>query len=802
MAISLQDLLDDGNDSMREQAATNRIPYDVFTMRELITPQYRVDVTSKDDVEWSNWVGEHEGKRKRHRPSTKEKLLSSVVKRALSGEQVRAVGSGHSHSNVPEPPDDYIDLNPGGPNRRGRGPDSPGTEEGGINATLDNKNYSWLRRESVLQQDGQLDNSHTVEHLKRLEAGTILRRLNRHILHPNGFALENMGSFDGQTIAGAVNTSTHGTGVQLGSISDSVRSVEIATVPESEAGGPIVRMYRIEPTDGITDRRSFEADTSDHEMELIQDDDVFRSVVVGYGCLGVVYAYTMEVTDNYWLREETSLMPWSELKAELNENGVEDFLTRDGCRHVMILVNTAAEQVPEDKLIDSLWEDPGEHEDYRDPVCLVRRQYKEELSLDSENVDNNRNVYKPGDWDEGIADERWPPERRKTTARDVGQEVFNQLHPLKPNKKKAKQIHRRFFHPTHKRKPFVKKKRNTAWYVALRRTRDSGNLNSSEYRHPEPPQPAPTTEIGVALDDLVDAVDAVRKRVRSVKQGTEIPASEKKDRAIDRKVFFGAPMGLRFTAPSEHFLSPEFERQTAMVEVPLPVNREGNETNAFSRTDIPALTQDEMRDWVVEPALDKIERHLLDNFEARPHMGKHNNVDADWLDETYEYFDASNTEEVETGWYQAYRRFNAFGTFNNKFTDEQLELHSFDPGEKSAENETDETLDDDHETDTPTETSTPTTRSTEDRGDTAQPTASDTKSSSPTEESTSVDGPGFNVLTGLASAGSTAWLLHRRLGKEEELSESEAGEHSDDSTDETADDEAVGTKGGPTDSDP
>jgi hypothetical protein len=777
MAISLQDLFDDGNVSMREQAEANNLPYDVFTMRELITPQYRVDVTSKGGVEWSNWVGEHEEERKRHRPSTKEKLISSVVKRALSGEQVRAVGSGHSHSNVPEPPDDYIDLNPGGPDRRGRGPGSTGTEEGGINSTLDNKNYAWLRKESDLEQDGQLDESHTVEHLKRLEAGTILRRLNRHILHPNGFALENMGSFDGQTIAGAVNTSTHGTGVGLGSLADSVRSVEIATVPESEAGEPIVRMYRIEPTDGITDRRTFESDTGDHEMELIQDDDIFRSVVVGYGCLGVVYAYTMEVTDDYWLREETSLMPWSELKADLNKNGVEDFLTRDGCRHVMILVNTAAEQVPKNKLIDSPWEDPGEHEDYRDPVCLVRRQYK-----------YNRDPYKPVDWDNGIADERWPPERRKTTARDIGQEIVNQLHPLKLNKPKAKQIHKRFFHPTHRRKPFVKKKQVTAWYVALRRTRDSGDKDSPEYRHPEPPQPAPTTEIGVQLDDLVDAVDAVREKVRSVEQGTDIPASEKNDRAIGRDVFFGAPMGLRFTAPSEHFLSPEFERQTAMVEVPLPVNREGNETNAFWRTNIPALNQDEMRDWVVEPALDKIESHLLDNFEARPHMGKHNNVDADWLDETYEYFDATDTEEVDTGWYQAYQRFNAFGTFDNKFTDEQLRLHSFSPAE-----ETDETPEDDHDTTAPTETSTPTAQSTENDTDTPTPTRTDV--------STAADGPGFNILTGLAGAGSAAWALHRHLRKEEKVPENESKETSNDKKGETVDDGAVETDSESTDSD-
>jgi len=62
-------------------------------------------------------------------------------------------------------------------------------------------------------------------------------------------------------------------------------------------------------------------------------------------------------------------------------------------------------------------------------------------------------------------------------------------------------------------------------------------------------------------------------------------------------------------------------------------------------------------------------------------MGKHNTVDAGWLDRNYPYFDASDEDGVQTGWYQAYRRFNAFGTFDNAFTDEQLELDEFTPAQ-------------------------------------------------------------------------------------------------------------------------
>lgn len=651
---------------MRTQSNHNNISQATFSARELITPQYRTSVESTG-TEWNNWVGEHEEQRTVHRPSTRKELISAVVN--MAGGKIRAVGSGHSHSNAPEAPEHYIDLNPGGPD------EGPAPKKG-LKKPLDHR--GWLK------------DSANSAYLRRVQSGILLRRLNRYILRNedlnlNGFALKNMGSFDGQTIAGAVNTSTHGTGVGLSSIADSVKSVEIATVPESASGDPIVRLYRIEPTDGITDRQAFETDVDKHEMELIQDDDIFRSVVVGYGCMGVVYAYTLEVIDNYWLKEETTLLDWKTLKGKLGttEASVKRFLNKTDskgrpCRHTLILLNLAADQVAKgkkQKINTHTGHNAGVHERWHNPLCLVRRHYKV--------TDFKKEP--PATWGAGFADGRWPPERRKKSWKDLGQALFNQFHPLKPNDAKAKQLHNRFFHPAYRKKPFVVNRTKTVWYVALRRIRDRGDKGTSQFRHPKPPQPTPTTEMAVPLGNVVKAVQAVRNRVRTVKQGDQVPADQKAATGEGRDVFFGAPMGIRFTAPSEHYLSPEHDRTTAMVEVPLPVNNENQETNAFWRGKVPALTQDEMRNWVVEPALTKIHDHLRNTFgaepknAARPHMGKHNTLNAEDLDEIYEYFDASGTD-AETGWYQAYQRFNAFGTFDNKFTTQQLGLRSFSPG--------------------------------------------------------------------------------------------------------------------------
>ena len=79
----------------------------------------------------------------------------------------------------------------------------------------------------------------------RVESGMRIRELNAHldVARPRA---ANMGGYDGQTIAGVISTSTHGSGISFGPIADDVRSLDIVG-----AGGT---MHRIEPPDGITDR--------------------------------------------------------------------------------------------------------------------------------------------------------------------------------------------------------------------------------------------------------------------------------------------------------------------------------------------------------------------------------------------------------------------------------------------------------------------------------------------------------------------------------------------------------------------
>src|SRR5690606_5159849 len=125
----------------------------------------------------------------------------------------------------------------------------------------------------------------------------------------------------------------------------------MVTVTKGSDGKPHVQMRRFEPTDGVTDRDAFMADRAKHGMVLEQDDDTFRAAVVSYGCMGIAYAYTLRVRDEYWLREDTSLIEWPALRAELKDPiiskpGVGKRVPKFACedRHFQVLINVAEAQ--------------------------------------------------------------------------------------------------------------------------------------------------------------------------------------------------------------------------------------------------------------------------------------------------------------------------------------------------------------------------------------------------------------------------------------------------------------------------
>jgi L-gulono-1,4-lactone dehydrogenase len=143
-------------------------------------------------------------------------------------------------------------------------------------------------------------------------------------LYQRGLALINMGSFDGQTLAGVISTSTHGSGITLGGFPSAVEGLIVV-----KGDGQVVQ---IEPSNGITDPAKFSSQGGN--VELIQNDKFFKASIVGIGSLGIIFAVLLRVRRRYWLSETITLHKWSDLRPQL----------RDGTlirahRHVEVVLN-------------------------------------------------------------------------------------------------------------------------------------------------------------------------------------------------------------------------------------------------------------------------------------------------------------------------------------------------------------------------------------------------------------------------------------------------------------------------------
>jgi hypothetical protein len=245
-----------------------------------VPPGYRVRRT------WRNHTGNQSVEPLRlYDARSLEELRAIVLEAHACKATVRAVGSGHSWSDV-------------------------ALTNGFLVKT--HKLSSMLPLEEGVLRD-ELDTSHLV----RVQGGIRLRELNRE-LDRRGLALSNMGGYDAQTLAGVMSTSTHGSGIGFGPIADAVRSIDLVA---SEG-----RLLRVEPSGGITDREAFEP--ARPGWRLVSDDRWFDAVRVGLGCMGLIYSVYLEVVDEYWLKEVRETAWWPDLR-----EGLRSGKALEGKRH-------------------------------------------------------------------------------------------------------------------------------------------------------------------------------------------------------------------------------------------------------------------------------------------------------------------------------------------------------------------------------------------------------------------------------------------------------------------------------------
>jgi len=210
---------------------------------------------------WRNWAGNVTARPRRvASPGSAEEVAAEIRLAAADGLAVRMTGTGHSFT--PAAVTDGVLLRPD-------------------------------RLTAIRAVDGAAG---TVT----VEAGCPLRVLNTELL-ARGLSLANMGDIQVQTVAGATQTGTHGTGRDVGGMAAQVAGLELAL-----ADGRIIQCSADSAGGGVSHPDGSPA-------------NVFDAARVGLGALGIVTAVTFRVVPAFLLEAREEPMAWSQVISQLDE---------------------------------------------------------------------------------------------------------------------------------------------------------------------------------------------------------------------------------------------------------------------------------------------------------------------------------------------------------------------------------------------------------------------------------------------------------------------------------------------------
>ena len=182
---------------------------------------------------WSNWAGNQLSKPVRiERPSSESEVVEIVLRAVAEHLRVKVVGSGHSFTGIAVPDEVMIDL-------------------------------------------AQMNRVVNVDHVGgviTVQAGIVLSDLNAY-LESHKLSMPNLGDVTYQTLAGAVSTSTHGTGLQRTGLAAQIRAFKLVT-----SSGEVLT------------------------CDPVHNAEIFHCGRVSLGALGVITEVTLNVVSAFNLR--------------------------------------------------------------------------------------------------------------------------------------------------------------------------------------------------------------------------------------------------------------------------------------------------------------------------------------------------------------------------------------------------------------------------------------------------------------------------------------------------------------------
>ncbi len=214
-----------------------------------------LSINTETNKEWSNWSGSVIcTPRQIFYPRSIEEVITIMRRTKNAGKYLRIVGSGHSFTPLAHTDQILLSLD----------------QLTGV--------------ESINEQ----------EQTVTVWAGTKLRALGGELAEL-GYAQENLGDIDAQSIAGAISTGTHGTGIQFGSLSTQAVAFTIVT-----SEGNIL------------------------ECSTSKNQEVYRAAQLSLGLLGVIVKITLRVVPSYRLHQRTFQMELDECLNQLEQLRLEN----------------------------------------------------------------------------------------------------------------------------------------------------------------------------------------------------------------------------------------------------------------------------------------------------------------------------------------------------------------------------------------------------------------------------------------------------------------------------------------------
>ncbi|RIV18057.1 FAD-binding protein [Fibrisoma montanum] len=136
-----------------------------------------------------------------------------------------------------------------------------------------------------------LNAGHSAGDLFFTECGTTIHII-EEMLEANGKSMRASGASNGQTIAGAFSTGTHGAAFNLGAVHDTVVGLHLVTGADRHVWLERASFPVASPafTDwlGVTD--------------VLRDDDLFNAAVVSFGSFGFIHGVMLQTEPLFWLK--------------------------------------------------------------------------------------------------------------------------------------------------------------------------------------------------------------------------------------------------------------------------------------------------------------------------------------------------------------------------------------------------------------------------------------------------------------------------------------------------------------------